>query len=285
MLPRNPHGLVSIGLLMHAVACTDDVVLPPVNKKIGTEWSKALQDISTPSGIHVERLKEHQDTLEAYLGWASVHGPHTNSWGESKEDRRIGFLLNVHNAAVLHNLLRNDFPNSPDRITTGPFQWPGSGFYWGTRYKVDKEWTSLKHLAVHDTVNRYAEPLLWMALFDGTKDSPILRWWPKKKGKLQPRLERAAKRFVNSDRGMSKTADGWAINPLFLTHEKDFLDWTDSINLCEWMTRYAKGERKRWLNQQKENCTLTPKPSNRATDIATAPSKTNRQKATHGAGG
>ena len=255
-------------LLLSAVAaCTDDVALPPVKDSPRLQWSKALKDIATPKGIRVDRLKKHRGVLESYLGWASIHGQHSNSWGESKEDRRISFLINVHNAATLHNILRNDIPDSPDSVKVGPFRWPGAGFYWGTRYKVDKEWSNLNHLAVHDTVNRYAEPLIWMALYDGTRDSPPLRWWTRTKGKLQPQLKRAAKRFVNSKRGMSLNGQTWEVNPLFKNRTSDFIDWTQADNLCEWLAEYATGKREAWLKSKKGTCKLDFRNKNRATDL------------------
>jgi len=253
--------------------CTNDVVISPVSAQVDAKWSKALRQIASRGGIRIDRLRRHQGTLEAYLGWASVHGQHTNSWGESKEDRRISFLVNVHNAAVLHSLLLNNFPDSPDRVKVGPYQWPGAGFYRGTRYRVDKEWTTLNHLANHDTVSRYAEPLVWIALWDGTQDAPPLQWWSNKKGNLQPQLRRAAHRFINSDRGMSRHGETWQVNPLFIKHQDNFIDWGEAKNLCDWMARHAKGARKTWLTTQIEDCNLTARPPNRAiqvTDIATS---------------
>lgn len=259
-----PLALVSLN------GCHDDVVLDEVRKRPDGPWSRAVKRISTRQGVLLNELSQHQDTLEAYLGWASTHGQHSNSWGESKEDRRLAYLLNVHNAAVLHNLLRHDLPESPDAVTFGLFQWPGAGFYWGTRYRIDKEWTGLAHMASHDTVSRYQEPLLWFGLYDGTQDSPRLRWWSREKKKLQPQLKRAARSFINSDRGMKRTADGWQVNPLFIAHERDFTDWTEASTLCEWMASYARGERKTWLESQGEDCELSQWTPRRGTDRAMA---------------
>jgi len=265
MHPQSFHWIWAFLFLSFTTGCTDDVVLAPVDEKVNIEWAGALREIAAPDGIRLDKLKEHRSTLEAYLGWASSHGQHSNSWGESKEDKRLAFLLNVYNAAVLHNLLRHDLPDSPDRVKVGPYQWEGAGFYWGTRYKIDKEWTTLNHLAGHDTVSRYAEPLLWMALFDGTQDAPRLRWWTQKKHRLQPQLVRAAKQFINSDRGMAWTDDTWQVNPLLIEHQKDFTDWTTANNLCEWMATYATGTRKKWLLEQQGNCQLVGRPPNRLT--------------------
>ena len=255
-------------LLTVSVACHDDVALEDVRKRPDGPWARAVTAIATPDGVRLDDLSQHRSALEDYLGWASTHGQHTNSWGESREDRRLAYLLNVHNAAVLHNLLRHELPDSPDAVTFGMFQWPGAGFYWGTRYRVDSEWTGLAHMATHDTVHRYQEPLLWLGLYDGTKDSPPLRWWTREKKKLQPQLKRAARAFINSDRGMRKTEDGWQVNPLFIDHARDFTYWTDASTLCEWMAGYARGPRKTWLEAQGADCMLTHWPPERGTDHA-----------------
>ena len=176
------------------------------------------------------------------------------------------YLLNVHNAAVLHNLLRHDVPKSPDDVTVGLYQWDGAGFFWGSKYKVDGEWSALRHISFHDTVSRYQEPLLWVALYDGTRDSAPLRWWKRKN--LQAQLKAAMRNFVNSDRGLTETEDGWAATPLFIERADDFTFWSDASNVCAWMAGYAKGKRKAWLKEQIDNCHLTARAPDRSTDIA-----------------
>ena len=74
---------------------------------------------------------------------------------------------------------------------------------------------------------------------------------------LQPQLKRAARRFINSDRGMAQTSTGWSVNPLFIKHEADFVDWTEASSLCEWLAIYAEDARKAWLLEQGEGCILT----------------------------
>ena len=108
-----------------SVACHDDVALEDVRKRPDGPWARAVTAIATPDGVRLGDLSQHRSALEDYLGWASTHGQHTNSWGESREDRRLAYLLNVHNAAVLHYLLRHELPDSPDAVTFGMFQWPG----------------------------------------------------------------------------------------------------------------------------------------------------------------
>lgn len=255
--------------LMLASACSDQVEFKTSNstKKAPNAWKRAIQKVRSKDGIDFRAVKKQRKALRQYLAYASNHGQHTGSWKESHEDKRLSFLINVHNAMVLNTLLQHKAPDNPDEIKVGMYQWPGSGLYWGTKYKVDSEWTSIGHLALHDIVNRYQEPLLWIALHDGTQDSAPLRWWPPTK--LQSILKSETRLFVNSTRGMQQTETGWSANPLFFKYEDDFIIWTKANNLCEWMVEYASGPRKAWLTENAEECPLEPRAPNRSLDQRT----------------
>lgn len=259
---------IFLGFAAVLTGCADrieiDAAIP--DREPSNDWSADLKKVATKKGIRFSELKSKQKNLNRFLAWASVHGQHSDTWRESKEDKRLVYLLNVHNAAVLHNLLRHDVPDSPDDVDVGLYQWDGAGFFWGSKYKVDGEWSALRHISFHDTVSRYQEPLLWVALYDGTRDSPPLGWW--KRENLQAQLKTAMRKFVNSDRGLVATEGGWAANPLFIERADDFTFWTDATDICEWMAGYAKGERKTWLKEQAGNCNLTARTPNRSTDMA-----------------
>ena len=171
--------MIFAALVLTILGCADRVAMDAASPADdpSAEWALAMQQIARSDGIDVDALRASAASLDRYLAWAGEHGQHTDNWRESKEDKRIAFLVNVHNAAVLHNLLRHDLPKSPDAVAVGWYRWPGAGFYWGSKYRVDSEWSAIRHIGFHDTVSRYQEPLLWAALHDGTKDSPRLRWW------------------------------------------------------------------------------------------------------------
>jgi hypothetical protein len=247
-------------------SCADRVQIDAdvPTKDPSSAWAKTLNAVSTPDGIDFNKLQEQRADLDRYLAWAGEHGQHTDGWRESKEDKRIAFLLNVHNAAVLHNLLRHGVPSSPDDVKVGVYKWDKAGFYWGSKYRVDSEWSAINHIGFHDAVSRYQEPLLWVALHDGTKDSAPIKWWNRRK--LQSRLERAMGKFVNSDRGMVEADGEWSVNPLFVNRADDFVFWTHSEDVCDWMAGHAKGERKQWLESQIGNCTLKARTPDRRTD-------------------
>ena len=251
-----------------ALGCADDVQLKTKvpKKNPYSKWAKTLDRISTADGIRYDILKRQRRRLNHYVAWVGEHGQHSDGWTESKEDKRIAHLVNAHNAIVLHNALRHDLPETPDDVDVGLYRWSEAGFYWGSRYMLDGEWSTIRHIALHDAVNRYQEPLLWMALYDGTRDAPRLRAYSSKG--VQGQLKNAARSFINSNRGMSKTETGWAANPLFFRYESDFLFWSHATNLCEWMVTYAKGERKKWLTQHGDDCPLEERATDRRLDVA-----------------
>ena len=262
--------MFSAGLVLTIIGCADrvaiDATVPATDPS--AEWARAVEKIARPGGIDVDALRASADSLNRYLAWAGEHGQHTDSWRESKEDKRIAFLINVHNAAVLHNLLRHNLPESPDAVAVGWYRWPGAGFYWGSKYRVDSGWSAIRHTGFHDTVSRYQEPLLWVALHDGTKDSAPLRWWRSKN--LQKRLQSAMRAHINSERGMQKVDGSWTVNPLFHARADDFVFWTDAEDVCDWMAGYASGERKEWLTERIGSCDLTAAIPDRRTDAWTA---------------
>ena len=233
------------------------------------KWRGVVGQVATPDGVRFDVLKKRRRRLNQYVAWVGEHGQHKDGWTESKEDKRIAHLINAHNAIVLHNALRLGLPASPDDVAVGLYRWPEAGFYWGSRYKVDGEWSGLRHIALHDTVNRYQDPLLWMGLYDGTKDSPPLRFFTPKG--LKREIRQATRAFINSDRGMSKTETGWAGNPLFFRYQDDFLFWSKAKNICDWMSKYAEGERLEWLILNRQNCTLDQRVANRKLDVAERP--------------
>jgi len=277
MVPRMYAQAALVVVCCALFGCAQDVQLKTKvpAKSPSSKWSRTLDRISTADGIRYDLLKRKRRRLNQYVAWVGEHGQHTDGWSESKEDKRIAHLVNAHNAIVLHNALRLKLPQSPDDVSIGMYRWSEGGFYWGSRYRLDGEWTTIRHIAIHDTVNRYQEPLLWFALYDGTRDAPPLRSFSSKS--LQSQLKSAARSFINSDRGLAKTETGWAANPLFFRYQDDFLLWSHASTLCEWMLPYAKDERKTWLNNQGDQCALEKRPADRSLAIATKPKVTTQQ--------
>jgi hypothetical protein len=226
------------------------------------KWRKVITKATkSGTGVDYDLIASRPKALAKYLAWVGKHGQHSDWWGESKEDRRIAHLANAHNAMLIHQLLEHRPVTSPDDVQLGLYKWPGAGLSYGVRYRLDGEWVHLAKLRAHETVARYQDPLLWLLFHDGTVGSPPLKWWPDKG--LQGALKKTLRDLLKTEIWLAPTEAGWAIHPLFLTHEQDFIGWDDKESLCDWLTPYAPDSAKDWLADHAEDCTLTALPEQR----------------------
>ena len=124
----HPHrsALLILWFAVLFAGCADRIEIegPIPDREPSKAWSADLKEVATKNGIQFSTLQGQQENLNRFLAWASEHGQHSDTWKESKEDKRLVYLLNVHNAAVLHNLLRHDVPRI--RVYGRLLQLPGS---------------------------------------------------------------------------------------------------------------------------------------------------------------
>jgi hypothetical protein len=136
----------------------------------------------------------------------------------------------------------------------GPWRPAGSAFFYGLRFRVDGEWTSLHVLEQQDIVARFQEPLVHAALNCASRGCPPVQWFDSLN--LQAQLREAMRAYVRSDVGMRRTETGWAVSEIFHWYRDDFLDWSEAPTLCAWLAPYADGEAEGWLAAQGEACPL-----------------------------
>ena len=256
MSGRNRWLPILLILLGFGAGCAEKITheVDPPRKNPSSKWQKVIRKATRDGGVDYDFLAERSRPLERYLAWVGAHGQHKDWWGESKEDRRIAHLANAHNAMVIHTIIGRRPLSSPDEIQIGLYRWPGAGLSRGVRYRLDDEWVSPAKLRNLETVSRYQDPLLWLLFHDGSKESPPLQWWPNRG--LQSRLKKTLRILLKTDAWLSKTENGWAAHPLFFAHQKDFLEWDDKQSLCDWLSAYAAGEARDWLEDHAEDCPL-----------------------------
>lgn len=218
-----------------------------LNSAVGENEEKGLVDY--------KKIIAERQTLERYVAWVADHGPEMDHMRESKEDRRLAFLLNAHNAVVIHAVLRAGDIQSVLEVERTLFPWQGGGFFSGQHYRVDGDWLSLNMLVEQSIVGRYQDPLLHTGLTKGCKGSPPLRWWSS--NSLQSQLTKNLRRWLKSPNGMAKDGeDGFKVNALFHEQKDDFLYWSQAETLCEWLLPYVGSKRKDWFEANSEDCTL-----------------------------
>jgi hypothetical protein len=220
-------------------------------------WKEVLKEAVGPRGVHYDYIEERMDVLQDYLAWLAIHGPNMDSMRESAEDKRIAFMANAYNAAVIYSVLRNPGVDSVQEIGADRFPWglrEGAGFYVGQEFLIDGSWQTLLMLKQQDIIGRYQEPLVHVTLSEGAKGSPPVRYWEGRR--LTATMRRHMRRWLLSDHGMRWVDDGYAVNEIFFWNEAEFIDWSKAETLCDYLVDYTAGDRKEWLDEHSEDCPL-----------------------------
>ncbi len=232
-------------------------------------WREVLEAAIRPEGLSYAHVEAHRAELQRYLAWVGDHGPITDGYKESAEDKRISFLVNAYNAWVIEAVLQNAPLASVQDLSFAPWSLkPGMSFFLGQQIRVDSDNTTLYRLERHSIVNRYQEPLLHVALNCASRGCPPLRWWPE--SGLQATLQASIRAWLATETGMQPMGDGYGVSEIFFWYEDDFLDWTDARDLCEFLAPYTKGERHEWLARNSEDCPLQRIPYDWSLNVAPA---------------
>lgn len=218
-------------------------------------WLRVLDDAVTEDGlVDYDHIESKRDTLHRYLRYVGEHGPGMDGWGESKERRRLAFMMNAYNAAVIEGVLRHQplqtvqhIGHPLDRVR------PGAGFFLGQRFRVDGDWQTLYILEHQDIVGRYQNPLAHVGLNCASRSCPPLRGWTEEG--LNDDLERAMTEWVQAD-GLQCDDSGCRASALFDWYRDDFLDWSFADTLCGYLADFATGDDKAWLEAHEADCPL-----------------------------
>ena len=222
-------------------------------------WLDLLEEATDDNGLlDYERVEEDRALLHRYLRYVGEHGPHSDDWGESKEKRRMAFMMNAYNAFAIEGVLRHRPLSSV--LETGHVLdsvKPGMGFFLGQRFRIDGEWQSLYFLEHQDIVGHYQTPLAHVGLNCASRSCPPLRGWREKKLKTQ--LREAMEAWVQGDGLQCDLEDGGdtcRANAIFDWYRKDFLGWSSADTLCGYLVDYASGAEQEWLADHAEDCSL-----------------------------
>jgi hypothetical protein len=243
-------------MLLLLLACTERV--PPPGEAHsgdpGKAWGKLLREAATENGVDYALLEERKETLEAYVSWISMHGPFTDKMRVRQEDDKIAFYINAYNALVVYGVLEHIPIDSVQSIGDSLVPIDGWGFFYQRMHLVDGEWTSLFYLEEQALLGTFQEPLIHGALNCASQGCPQLRYW--RGSDLKSRLKQGMRKLANSERGSRQTETGWAVSELFHWNERDFTDWSDAENLCQYLESYGKGDFKDWLAENSQGCPL-----------------------------
>jgi hypothetical protein len=242
-------------MLLFLLACHQNISFETTSKDPTVAWSDLVAKISREDGIDFEKLKENRSVLEDYLAWVGENGPRMNrikkiKWQrKGRENRRISYYANAYNAWTLYEIMEHYPLDSVEGLPLDTFS------LFGKAYRVDGEYLSLYHLKEERILSVYQEPMLHMMLHDGSMSSPKLQYW--KYSQLNLALKNKMWRYLESEQGAKKIGESWTLPALFQIEEDDFLYWSESETLCQYLSKYVEKDLEAWLNEQdQQNCQL-----------------------------
>lgn len=241
-------------------ACADAVEIPvDLPRADPTElWLAHLESCLAPTGVDYDCIDARRPLLHHYLAWVGEHGPEADGWSEGKQKRRVAFMLNAYNAAVIEGVLRHRPLDSVRDVGAGLWSLrPGAGFFLGQKFRVDQDWQTLHVLEHQDIVGRYQDPLVHVGLNCASRSCPPLRAW--REDDLHADLRAAMREWLKGD-GLQCDEAGCEVSSIFHWNEDDFLDWSTAETLCAWLEPYTAGSDRAWMKAHAEDCPLEPLP-------------------------
>lgn len=77
------------------------------------DWEKMIEQSMSETedgsiGVDYDFVNENRDILEQYIVWLGKHGPFSDKMRIRESKKKITFLLNAYNAAVIYGVLENE---------------------------------------------------------------------------------------------------------------------------------------------------------------------------------
>jgi hypothetical protein len=171
-----------------------------------TDYARVLRKYVTADGVRYAAWKKNGDDIAAIQ--RVVDGI-----AASKESD-LAFYLNAYNAWILHEALAK-YPTKSVKDTLFTF-------FLGNRIVVGGKKMSLNSLEKEVIRAKFKEPRVHFALNCASRSCPPLNPEPFGAGSLDVTLEKLAKSFVNSERGVRVSKGGVELSKIFDWYKDDF---------------------------------------------------------------
>ncbi len=227
---------------------------PATHRAPASAWERLLGEATTDAGVDYDLIASRREILDGFLAWMGEHGPELDDMRSSQEDKKIAFLINAYNAAVIAGVLRHREAASVMDVSVGLFPAGGAGFFLGQTFRVDGEWVTLYHLEHQYLLGDYEEPLIHAGLSCASAGCPPPRYYSS--SGADEELAASMRDYLASDRGIRATADGYAVTELLDWYADQLVDWSDAEDLCAYIAAYTDGEVSAWF-AARQPCALT----------------------------
>jgi hypothetical protein len=175
-------------------------------------FAQALESVGTNGLVDYATLRKNRDKLDAFVDQLARVSPINHPEKFQTPEQKLAFWLNAYHALVLEAAV----DLSPDSSLDGL----GRRFYWlrswpigGRRFTL---W-SVERRFLRET----DDPRVPFALACGSLGCALLDGAPYQADTLDPQLNDAVKRFVQSEHNVKLKADGVHLSPLFKLHEEE----------------------------------------------------------------
>ena len=212
------------GLLVLLAACGPDQAPPPTPTTNPSDaWGIQLSHLVQPDGrVDLDALRADRALLDEYIGWIAEHGPETDKYRSSDDNRRLAWHLNAVNAYALWFALDGvDAPYAPLRV------------------RLDGELVRLDRHLLHTVIATYEEPLALAAIWCAAPGCPPMRPELYQRNSLDAELADQMRRWT--DGGLVR-AEGSTF--VFASHLRPWLDyferWSDAKTPCAIVEPYAQ---------------------------------------------
>ena len=200
--------------LLFAVAFCDVCAATSQAQNWTETYDRLLGKYVTSGGVKYAEWKNNAADLQAIQ--AVVDGIAKENVSAMEKRQQLAFYLNAYNAWILHEAL-GKYPTKSvkDALFT---------FFTGKRIKVAGQETSFNALEKEAIRSKFSEPRVHFALNCASRSCPPLNREAFSAGKLEEQLEKLAKGYVNSEKGVrysaeSKTAQ---LSKIFDWYKDDF---------------------------------------------------------------
>ncbi|MGI8438449.1 MAG: DUF547 domain-containing protein [Chthoniobacterales bacterium] len=178
------------------------------------DYNRLLEKYVTPSGVKYGAWKGNAADLKALQGVVdAIAQENVSSLGQKEQ---LAFYLNAYNAWILHEALEK-YPTKSvkDLLFT---------FFTSRRIKVAGQQTSFNDLEKKTIRGKFSNPNVHFALNCASRSCPPLQPQAFEGSKLEAQLDKLAKNFVNSEKGVQLAADkkSAALSKIFDWYKDDF---------------------------------------------------------------
>ncbi len=179
-----------------------------------SDYNQLLGKYATANGVRYGAWKKDAADMQKLQG--VVDGIAKESVSGKSKDEQLAFYLNAYNAWILREALEK-YPTSSvkDLFFT---------FFTSKRIRVAGQQTSFKALEDETIRGKFSEPRIHFALNCASQSCPPLLREAFEAGKLEQQLEKLARGYVNSERGVKVSKDGKSaeLSQIFEWYKGDF---------------------------------------------------------------